>query len=135
MQQNRAESGVDNRIRPKVIPFHKSAGCPVKRFLSAILAISLPVVSTSCGNVFISGAISPGSTMTGAITFVQLGNVLNGTGGTLQVTFVTFLQNGSSSTIGFCDDQRSRFPVDQTVRVNFNPRRPCATILVVVIVV
>jgi hypothetical protein len=85
--------------------------------------------------VFISGAINPGSTMTGAVTFVQLGNVLNGSGGTVQVTFVTFLQNGFSSTLGFCDDQRSRFAVDQTVRVNFNPGQPCATILVVVIIV
>jgi hypothetical protein len=107
----------------------------VKRFLSAILIVSLPVVSTSCGNVFISGAINPGSTMTGGVTFVQLGNVLNGTGGTVQVTFVTFLQNGTSSTIGFCDDQTALFPLDQTVRVNFNPGRPCATILIVVIVV
>jgi hypothetical protein len=48
---------------------------------------------------------------------------------------VTFLQNGFSSTVGFCDDQRSLFPLDQTVRVNFNPSQPCATILVVVIVV
>jgi hypothetical protein len=107
----------------------------VNRLFPPLLIISVLAFSTGCGNVFISGAINPGSTMTGAITFVQLGNVLNGTGGTVQVTFVTFLQNGSSSTIGFCDDQRSRFPVDQTVRVNFNPGQPCATILVVVIVV
>jgi hypothetical protein len=60
---------------------------------------------------------------------------LNGTGGAVQVTFVTFLQNGLSSTVGFCDDQRFLFPIDQTVRVNFNPGQPCATILIVVIIV
>ena len=107
----------------------------MKRLLSAVLIGLLLMVSTGCGNVFIRGAINPGSTMTGAVTFVQLGNVLNGSGGTVQVTFVTFLQSGFSSTFGFCDDQRSRFPVDQTVRVNFNPGQPCATILVVVIIV
>jgi hypothetical protein len=107
----------------------------VKRLLSAVLIGTLLVIATGCGNVFIRGAINPGSTMTGAVTFVQLGNVLNGSGGTLQVTFVTFLQNGFSSTIGFCDDQRSLFPVDQIVRVNFNPGQACATILVLVIIV
>jgi hypothetical protein len=107
----------------------------VKRFLSAVLAVSFVVVSTGCGNVFIRGAINTGSSTTGSVSFVQLGNVLNGTGGTVQVTFVTFLQNGTSSTIGFCDDQTALFPLDQTVRVNFNPGRPCATILIVVIVV
>jgi hypothetical protein len=69
------------------------------------------------------------------VTFVQVGNVLNAVGGTVQVTFVTFVQNGFSSTIGFCEDQTSLFPLDQTVRVNFNPGQPCATIIVVVIVV
>lgn len=73
--------------------------------------------------------------MTGSVNFVQLGNVVNGSGGTVQVTFVTFAQNGLSSTIGFCDDQTSLFPLDQTLRVNFNPGRPCATIIVVVIIV
>jgi len=38
-------------------------------------------------------------------------------------------------TIGFCDDQTSLFPLDQTVRVNFNPGQPCATVIVVVIIV
>jgi hypothetical protein len=48
---------------------------------------------------------------------------------------VTFVQNGFSSTIGFCDDQSRLFPLDQTVRINFNPGRPCVTILFVVIIV
>ncbi len=65
---------------------------------------------------------------------MQLSNVLNGTGGTIQVTFVTFLQNGAPFTIGFCDDQTSLFPLDQTVLVNFNPGQPCVTVLIVVIV-
>jgi hypothetical protein len=57
-----------------------------ERLFPPLPIISVLAFSTGCGNVFISGAINPGSTMTGAITFVQLGNVLNGTGGTVQVT-------------------------------------------------
>ena len=106
----------------------------MNRLFAPVLIISL-AVSTGCGNWSVSGAINTGSTITGSISFVQLGNVLNGTGGTVQVTFVTFVQNGASSTIGFCDDQISLFPLDQTVRVNFNPGQPCATIIVVVIIV
>jgi len=107
----------------------------VNRLFPPVLIISLLAFSTGCGNWSISGAINTGSTMTGSVSFVQLGNVVNGSGGTVQVTFVTFLQNGFSSTIDFCDDQTDLFPLDQTVRVNFNPGRPCATIIVVVIIV
>jgi hypothetical protein len=82
-------------------------------------------VSTGCGNVSVSGAINTGSTITGSISFVQLGNVLNGTGGTIQVTFVTFLQNGASSTIGFCNDQTSLFPINQSWTPLCDDHRRC----------
>jgi hypothetical protein len=102
---------------------------PVKRFLSPVLIGSLLIASTGCGNVFIRGAINPESTTTGSVSVVQLGSVLNGSGGTIQVTFVTFLQNGFSSTIAFCDDETSLFLLDQTVRVNFTPGRPARQLL------
>jgi hypothetical protein len=35
----------------------------------------------------------------------------------------------------FYGDQTTLFPLNQTVRVNFNPGQPCATVIVVVIVV
>jgi hypothetical protein len=38
-------------------------------------------------------------------------------GTTVQVTLVTFLQSGVSSTIGFCGDRRDQFPMQQIVRV------------------
>jgi hypothetical protein len=106
----------------------------VKRLLSPLLALLLFLLSTGCGDVFVRGATETGSTIQGSVTVVQLGNSLNGME-TVQVTFVTLLQNGTSSTIGFCGDQSVLFPLDQTVRVNFNPGQPCATVLVVVIVV
>ena len=105
----------------------------MKRLLSLLLVLSLFLLSTGCGNVFVRGAIETGSTIQGSVTGVQLGNTLNGME-IVQVTFVTLLQNGTSSVIGFCGDQSVLFPLDQTVRVNFNPGHPCATIMVVVIV-
>ena len=104
------------------------------RLLSLILAGSFFLSSMGCGNVFVSGAIQTGSRIQGSVSTVQIGSVLNGTGGTVQVTFVTFLENGTSSTIGFCADQTSLFPMNQTVLVNFNPGQPCATVIVVTIV-
>ena len=105
----------------------------MKRLLSPLLVLSWFLLSTGCGNVFVRGAIETGSTIQGSVTGVQLGNTLNGME-TVQVTFVTLLQNGTSSVIGFCGNQSVLFPLDQTVRVNFNPGHPCATIMVVVIV-
>jgi hypothetical protein len=106
----------------------------VKFLLSPLLVLSLLLLSTCCGNVFVRGAIETGSSVQGSVRTVQLGNALTGME-TVQVTFVTFLQNGTSSTLGFCGDQSVFFPLDQTVRVNFNPGQPCATVIAVVIVV
>ena len=105
----------------------------MKRLLSLLLVLSLFLLSTGCGNVFVRGAIET-IQIQGFVTVVQLANTLNGME-TVQVTFVTLLQNGTSSTIGFCGDQSVLFPLDQTVRVNFNPGQPCATVIIVVIVV
>ena len=59
---------------------------------------------------------------------------MDGTGATVQVTFVTFLATAAPFTIGFCDDQIDLFPLDQTVLVDFNPGLICANVIVVVIV-
>jgi archaellum component FlaF (FlaF/FlaG flagellin family) len=106
----------------------------VKRLFSQVLLLSLFLLSAGCGNVFVRGAIEAGSTIQGSVSVVQLGNTLNGME-TVQVTFVTLLQNGTSSTVGFCGNQSVLFPLDQTVRVNFNPGQPCATVIVVVVVI
>ena len=103
-------------------------------FSLLLLVLSLFLLSSGCGSVFVRGAIETGSTIEGSVNIVQLGNTMNGME-TVQVTFVTLLQNGTSSTVGFCGDQTTLFPLDQTVRVNFNPGQPCATVIVVVIVV
>ncbi len=108
----------------------------MKRLLSILLVVCLVVVSGGCGNIFIRGALRPGfSTISGSVGIVQLSTVTSGGGTTVQVTFVTFLLNGTSSTIGFCGDQRGLFPIDQTVRTDFTLGQPCDSIIVVVIII
>ena len=106
----------------------------MKRLLSLCLAAWLITILTGCGNIFVRGAINPGSSsVSGMISVVQLGAVIGDSGTTVQVTFVTFLQDGMSSTIGFCGDERSRFPMQQNVRANFTPGQTCASIVTILI--
>lgn len=107
----------------------------MKRLLSALLVVCLAVVSGGCGNVFIRGALQPGfSTISGSVSIVQLSTVIGGGGTTVRVTFVTFLLNGTSSTMGFCGDQRGQFPIDQMVRTDFTLGHSCDSIILVVII-
>jgi hypothetical protein len=105
------------------------------KHLFSLTLIGLLLLSVAgCGAVFIGGAILPATTVTGSVTSVQLGSVVNSAGGTVQVTFVTLLQSSASSTIAFCSNHITQFPLNQTVSVNFNPGQPCGTIIAVVIV-
>jgi hypothetical protein len=100
-------------------------------FLLLCLVLSLP----GCGNIFIRGSLPAGSsTVSGLISVVQLSAVVGENGTTVQVTFVTFVQFGASSTVGFCGDQRSQFPIQQTVHTDFNPGTQCASIVEIVII-
>jgi len=93
------------------------------------------ILKLGSGNIFFRGAL-PGvsSSVSGAVSVVQLSAVIGENGTTVQITLVTFLQGGTSSTIGFCGDRRSQFPMQQTVRAEFNPGQTCASIVSVVIV-
>ena len=106
----------------------------MKRLLSALLAVYLVLVSAGCGNIFVNGAILSGtSSVSGLVSVVQLSAIIGDSGTTVQVTFVTFLQDGAASTIGFCGDDRSRFPMQQTIQANFTPGQTCASIVKIVI--
>ena len=106
----------------------------MKRLLPALLIACLALVCSSCGNVDINGAINPGSsTITGFVGVVQLSSVIGGNGNSVTVTFVTFLSGGSSTTVGFCGDQTTQFPLNQTMQVNFTPGQTCAAIIVIII--
>ena len=104
----------------------------MKRLLSASLVVALLLLCPGCGNVFVRGAINF-STISGFVSIVQLTTVIDD-GSSVLVTFVTFLQQGTSTTMGFCGDQTSQFPLNQMVTTNFNPGQPCATLIVVIII-
>ena len=107
----------------------------MKPFLSLLLAICMIVSLTGCGNAFfIGGAFNPGtSSISGVVCVVLVSTVIGDSGTTVQVTFVTFQREGVSSTIGFCGDERARFPMQQAVRANFTPGSTCANIVAIVI--
>jgi len=101
----------------------------VQRLLAALLLVVFTLSCAGCGDVFFGGVIKPGiSTVNGFVSVIQV-TVVNGT----IVTFVTFLSNNTSSTLGFCGDQRHRFPMDQNVRTDFNRGQPCNSIVTVVV--
>jgi hypothetical protein len=103
----------------------------VQRILSIALCFCLLTLSSGCGAVFIGGAIQT-STVSGTISLVRITAVVDG-GANVTVTFVTFLQVGDATTIGFCGDHRTQFPVNQFVRANFTPGQPCSSIIVIFI--
>jgi hypothetical protein len=103
--------------------------------LFSFLLLSLLVTLPGCENVFIRGALpASSSSVSGTVSVVQLSAVIGENGATVQVTFVTFLQAGASSTLGFCGDQRSQFPMQQPVHATFNPGTPCASVVTIVII-
>ena len=107
----------------------------MKFSLSFLLVICIIVALTGCSGVFfVGGAFNPGtSSVTGVVSIVQISAVIGDRGTTVQVTFVTFQRDGVPSTIGFCGDQRDRFPMQQAVRANFTPGQTCASIVTIVI--
>lgn len=98
--------------------------------VTLLIALSL-LYAAACGDVFVHASFGTASTFQGIVSLVQLSDM----NGDVQVTFVTFLESGAPVTIGFCGDQTNLFLPAQTVRVNFNPGQPCATIVTVVIIV
>ena len=106
------------------------------RLLSFLLAACLITTLSGCGNIFVRGALpANSSSVSGLISVVELSAVIGGNGTAVQVTFVTFLRDGTSSTVAFCGDQRSQFPLQQTIRADFNPGQTCASILTIVIAI
>ncbi len=97
--------------------------------LSSLLAASL----SGCGDVVFRGTLnSDFSTVSGTISQVSLTTFpQNGT--TIVVTIVVFEEVLGFSTVNFCGDVRSRFPMNSFAQVNFQPGQPCSTVIVIVI--
>ena len=102
----------------------------MKRLLFVALLVALLIgcvlVTVSCGNVFVRGAINPGSQSTnGTVSIVQFST---GSGG-VSITIVTLTGLGAANTLNFCGDQRPLFPANQQVQVSFMPGTPCDNVL------
>ncbi len=91
-------------------------------------------MDSGCGNIFVRGAFLGNiSSVSGVVSVVQFTLVTSVDGTSIQITFVTFQENGLASTVGFCGDQRSRFPMQQDVRTQFTPGQPCSDIVAIII--
>lgn len=103
----------------------------MKRLLPVVLALALVISLASCGKIFIRGALNT-TTISGTVSVVQI-TTANNNGTSMTVTLVTFLQSGTASTVDFCGDQRSQFPVDQFVQASFVPGATCASVVEIII--
>lgn len=104
----------------------------MKRLLAALLLVILAGSLIGCGSTFLVRGELNASTISGTISIVQLTTVVDH-GTLITVTFVTFLQSGSSNNMTFCGDQRNQFPLDQFVNATFTPGPTCATVIQIVI--
>jgi hypothetical protein len=90
------------------------------------------LTTVSCGDIFVRGAISPGTqSAAGTVTILQF-SASNASG--VSVTIITLTGNSTANTLNFWGDQRTLFPVDKQVQINFTPGQPCATVLTVTLV-
>jgi hypothetical protein len=104
------------------------------RRLAAASLILLSLFLTSCGNVFFRGAIlTTQQSVSGTVSLVQLTAVFDH-GSSITVTAVTFLGPNGASSVNFCGDQRSQFPMNQFVKANFSPGNTCSTLILVIVV-
>jgi hypothetical protein len=97
----------------------------------------MSLLLSGCGQVFVGFASNPQiapSTVSGMITIVHLGFATGDGGVEVTFTVVTFVNGGLSNTLDFCGDQRSQFPINQSVKVNFTPGNICSTLVTVVVI-
>ncbi len=105
------------------------------RILSALL---VSLLLTGCGQIFVGFVSNPQvspSSVSGLVIVVHLGSTNDINGNPITFTAVTFSSGGLSSNVNFCGDQRSQFPLNQSVRANFNPGTPgtvCSNLVLVV---
>lgn len=86
----------------------------------------------ACGGYYFFGFVSnPGGTqtVTGIVSVVTFSFVQDPTGMSTNVTAVTFLNSGSSNTITFCGDQRSKFHINNSEKVTFTTGALCSSLV------
>src|SRR5258705_12547101 len=98
------------------------------------LMFVLVVGLSGCGAVFVGFVSNPGvvpSSINGTVTIVSLG--FSADGGTIvNVPQVTLVNLGIANTMAFCGDQRTLFPINQSLKVEFTNGTLCSTLVRVV---
>jgi hypothetical protein len=93
-----------------------------------LIVIALLLTTVACGDIFVRGAINTQSA-SGLVSIVQF-SASSGSG--VSITIITLTSNGMASTRSFCGDQRTLFPLNRDVRVNFTPGNSCDSVVTVV---
>ncbi len=106
----------------------------MRRLVACFVLFSLFCgILSGCGGVTVYGVINPGvATVSGTVCSITL-TTLPQNNTTVLVTIVTFEKVLGFSTVNFCGDVRSRFPMNTFTQVNFQPGQPCSSIIVIVI--
>jgi hypothetical protein len=103
--------------------------------LRLFLLIGLLLAPVGCGQISVSFVSNPGfpSSVTGIIISVHVQSSSGPNGVLNTFTAVAIQSVNTTNTFNFCGDQRSLFPVNQQVRVDFNTGVSCATLITVVV--
>jgi uncharacterized protein YceK len=88
-----------------------------------------------CGSIFIGFSSNQGipSTVAGNVVSSTLVSINDHTGRPLTVTRVTLSNGGLANSFSFCGDQKARFPLGATVKVEFTSGIDCLAITDVVV--
>lgn len=105
------------------------------RFVTIGLVFVLIFTLTGCGAVFVGFVSNQGvapSNVSGTVTIVQIGLVSDEQGNIANVTLVTLVDLGLAKTMTFCGDQRTFFPINQSLRAEFTKGTLCSTVVSIV---
>ena len=101
-----------------------------------IQCVALCLMLAGCSGFFVGFVSNPGGmrSLSGTVSIVNLGFIQDPMGAKVTLTAVTFINPETTVTINFCGDQRSQFPLNRPVRVDFNSGFQCATLGAVVVI-
>jgi|SRR5579862_6080059 C4-dicarboxylate transporter len=109
----------------------------MKRLARLAVISFLVTVLAGCGAVFVGFVSNPGvvpTTMSGTVLIVFLGISADANGTVAQVTQVTLETSGVAKSMAFCGDQRTLFPINQSIKVEFTNGTPCSALVNVAII-
>lgn len=95
------------------------------------IVVAGAILFAGCGQVFVGFVSNPqvsSSSISGIVIIVHLESS-NEISGPQTFTAVTFSNGGLSSTVNFCGDQRTHFPLNQSVQADFTPGSECSTLV------